>query len=68
MFYALASFSVFTRPLLRHVQLHGFTLEPNPTGDPLESSFSPDGQFVLSGEDCFWVKMASHLAILLESQ
>eukprot|EP00249_Psilotum_nudum_P006786 c20058_g1_i1 orf=75-1067(+) len=30
-------------------KLHGFTLEPNPEGGTLEASFSPDGQFVISG-------------------
>lgn len=30
-------------------KLHGFTLEANPEGGVLEASFSPDGQFVISG-------------------
>ncbi|KAH7387381.1 hypothetical protein KP509_16G020200 [Ceratopteris richardii] len=30
-------------------KLHGFTLEANPDGGVLEASFSPDGQFVVSG-------------------
>ena len=32
-----------------NLQLHGFTLEANPEGGTLEASFSPDGQFVISG-------------------
>lgn len=31
------------------VKLHEFILEPDPDGGTLEASFSPDGQFVLSG-------------------
>ncbi|KAJ7545674.1 hypothetical protein O6H91_08G005500 [Diphasiastrum complanatum] len=30
-------------------KLHGFTLEPNPDGGTLEASFSPDGQYIVSG-------------------
>lgn len=34
---------------IMHVQLHCFTLEPNPDGGVLEASFSPDAQFVIAG-------------------
>jgi hypothetical protein len=31
------------------MQLHDFVVEPDPDGGTLEASFSPDGQYVLSG-------------------
>ena len=31
------------------MQLHEFIVEPDPDGASLEASFSPDGQYILSG-------------------